>query len=86
MNLVKLILYALLTYAVYMIIRFFSSLGQSGKTPSPQQMTSGVMVKDESCNTYLPKDDAIKELHEGKEYFFCSDACRQKFLESRRPQ
>jgi len=85
MSLVKLILYSLLAYGFYMIIRFFSSLSKSVKTPSPQQKTSGVMVKDESCNTYLPREDAIKELHEGKEYFFCSDTCRQKFLESRRP-
>jgi YHS domain-containing protein len=86
MNLIKLILYALLAYGVYMIIRFFSRLNQSARTPSTQQKTSGVMVKDETCNTYLPKEDAIKEIHEGKEYFFCSDACRQKFLQSRQPR
>ncbi len=81
----RLILYGLLAYGAYMIIRFFSKLTQSGKSPSPQQKTSGVMVKDITCNTYLPKDDAIKELQEGKEYFFCSETCRQKFLQSRQP-
>ena len=85
MSLIKLMLYGLLAYGVYMIIRFFSKLTESSKSPSPQQKTSGVMVKDEACNTYLPKDDALKELHEGMEYFFCSETCRQKFLESRQP-
>ncbi len=85
MNLIKLMLYGLLAYGVYMIIRFFSSLTQSSKSPSPQQKTSGVMVKDETCNTYLPRDDALIELREGKEYFFCSETCRQKFLQSRQP-
>lgn len=39
------------------------------------------MVKDEMCNTYLPQEDAIKEIYEGKEYYFCSKECKQKFLE-----
>ena len=43
-----------------------------------------MMVKDEICNTYLPQEDAIKELKEGKEYFFCSKECHQKFLESKK--
>jgi len=42
------------------------------------------MVKDEICNTYLPKEDAIKEVYQGKEYYFCSNECRQKFLEQKR--
>jgi len=42
------------------------------------------MIKDEICNTYLPKEDAVKEIHEGKEYFFCSQECRRKFLESKK--
>jgi YHS domain-containing protein len=39
------------------------------------------MVKDEMCNTYLPQEDAIKEIYEGKEYYLCSKECQQKFLE-----
>jgi len=42
------------------------------------------MVKDEICNTYLPKEDAIKEIYQGKEYYFCSKECQQKFLESKK--
>jgi YHS domain-containing protein len=39
------------------------------------------MVKDETCNTYLPREEAILEKVEGKEYYFCSQECRKKFLE-----
>lgn len=42
------------------------------------------MVKDEICNTYLPKEDAIKEIYQGKELYFCSKECQQKFLESKK--
>ncbi|MEW6455396.1 MAG: YHS domain-containing protein [Acidobacteriota bacterium] len=38
------------------------------------------MVKDEVCNTYLPKEDAIHKVINGKDYYFCSDECKDKFL------
>ncbi|MFQ6083088.1 MAG: YHS domain-containing protein [Candidatus Aminicenantia bacterium] len=38
------------------------------------------MVKDEICNTYLPKEEAIEVNFQGRKYYFCSDTCRQKFL------
>lgn len=54
------------------------------KAVKPPRRPSGMMVKDEMCNTYLPKEDAIKEIFEGKEYYFCSNNCRHKFLEQNR--
>jgi YHS domain-containing protein len=42
------------------------------------------MVKDEVCNTYLPREDAIREVIKGEEHFFCSNDCRQKFLEAKK--
>ncbi|MCX8159317.1 MAG: YHS domain-containing protein [Candidatus Saccharicenans sp.] len=41
------------------------------------------MVKDEVCNTYIPEDEALKENKNGRVYYFCSEDCRKKFLESR---
>lgn len=78
----RIIFYALLAYIVYKFIRLYQKLSQKRFSPPQSKQSSGLMVKDEICNTYLPKEDAIKELKEGKEYFFCSKECRQKFLES----
>jgi YHS domain-containing protein len=36
------------------------------------------MVKDEVCNTYIPKEEAIRELRDGQEHFYCSEECRRK--------
>ena len=81
----KLIAYALLAGIIYLVIRFFSALNVRRTPIPPRKKTRGVMVKDEICNTYLPKDEAIREIYQGREHFFCSEACRQKFLQSRRP-
>jgi len=81
-GLVRIIFYAFLVYFGLKIFRFIQALGNrtipTAKRPS--KSLSGVMVKDEICQTYLPKEDAIKELKEGKEYFFCSSECQNKFL------
>ena len=42
------------------------------------------MVKDEACQTYLPRSEALRDVIDGREYFFCSKDCRQKFLEERK--
>ncbi len=86
MNMVlKLLAYAIMAAVIYLILRFFSALNSGQKRVAPRQKTSGVMVKDETCDTYLPKDEAIRELYQGQEYFFCSDACRKKFLQTKKP-
>lgn len=80
----RIIFYALLAYIVYKSIRLFQNLSQKSHSPPKSKQTSGLMVKDPICNTYLPQEDAMKEIMEGKEYFFCSKECRQKFLESKK--
>jgi len=82
----RLILYAFLIYLVYLLYRFFKVLSRVKKVQSGQKRLSGTMVKDELCNTYLPKEDALKEVIEGKEYYFCSKECRQKFIETKKSQ
>jgi len=80
-GIIKIIFYAFIAYMGYLLYRFFRALSKARKPQSSSQRLSGAMVKDEFCNTYLPKEDALKEIIEGKEFYFCSDECRRKFLE-----
>lgn len=80
----RIIFFAFLVYLVYWIYRFFKALIQSSQPQEPKGRLSNVMVKDEMCNTYLPQEDALKEVHKGKAYFFCSQECRRKFLEQKK--
>jgi len=83
MSLYRILFYALLFFVIYKIARFFSSLNKRISSSQPKQKDSGKMVHDKICNTYLPIEDAIKEIHNGTEYFFCSETCRQKFLQNK---
>jgi YHS domain-containing protein len=77
----RLIFYSVLTYFVLKAFRFIQTIGKNSipRAERPSKNLSGVMVKDEICQTYLPKDDAIKEIKGGQEYFFCSKECQNKF-------
>jgi len=82
----RLIFYAIVMYLIYAVIRFFQNAGKKSTASSrrDQAQIQGVMVKDEICNTYVPREEALREVREGKEYFFCSRECQQKFLERRK--
>lgn len=80
----RLIYWALIIYFIYIVWKFIRS---PRKRPDPTQAPKKLpqmMVKDEVCNTYLPVEDALKEIHGGREYYFCSKDCRQKFLEGKK--
>jgi YHS domain-containing protein len=80
----RLIFYAVVFYLIYKFITYvFVPRGQGRSARSPQKL-SGVMVKDEACNTYLPQEDAIRETIDGREYYFCSKECRQKFIDQKK--
>jgi len=85
-GIIKVILYAFLAYTIFLIFRFFRALNKASKPQRTSKRVSGTMVKDEFCDTYLPKEDAIREVYKGKEYYFCSSECRQKFLEQKKSQ
>jgi uncharacterized protein len=83
-GLIKIIFYALFAYIVYQVFRFFKVTKMRKTPPRVSKHTSGTMVKDEVCNTYLPEEDALKEMHQGKEYYFCSRECQKKFLDEKK--
>ncbi len=74
----RLIFYAVIGYLIYKFVMYV--LAPRQRTPDRAAGPSGVMVKDEVCNTYLPREDAVKETIGGVDHYFCSQACRGKFL------
>ncbi len=81
-GLLRLLYYGALVYLAFTVYRLL--FGSARRKAASRKKLSGVMVKDETCQTYLPREDALRETFEGREYFFCSKACRQKFLDERK--
>lgn len=83
-GLFRLIFYAIIAYLIYKFILAVLVPRPRSQTRRRAEGRSGVMVKDEVCNTYLPKEDAIEQTIGGREYYFCSQECRRKFDQQRR--
>jgi len=80
----RMVFYAIAAYLVYKFIKFVLA-PLAGSQPRPRaEGRSGVMVKDEVCNTYLPREDAIRETSGGVDRYFCSEACRARYLAGRK--
>ena len=61
-------------YAGLSIVRrLLGAFTPAGQVQAPS--VAGHLVKDPVCGTYVPEGTALKH----GEYFFCSEACRQKF-------
>ncbi|HLY09248.1 MAG TPA: YHS domain-containing protein [Planctomycetota bacterium] len=43
---------------------------------------AGQAVKDPVCGAQVDVQTSVTELEGGKQYYFCSDECRQKFIEN----
>ena len=40
-----------------------------------------IMIKDPICEAYFPRRDAVSLKIEGNVYYFCSKACRDKYID-----
>jgi YHS domain-containing protein len=82
----RLIIVLLCFYLVFRLIRHV--MGQSPIMPGPvsqKPMDDGVdnvMIQDPWCNVYFQKKEGVHLRHKGKDLYFCSAECRDKFIDS----
>lgn len=54
-----------------------------GPRETGRQAPTGIaeeMVRDPVCQLYLPRSEAIRRKVQGRDHFFCSPGCLDKFL------
>jgi len=77
----RLLLGLALGYLAYRIVRkvkeSFSLTGGARQAPRVQQ--PDVLVQDPVCDTFIPRQEALKLTWDGQEYFFCSEGCLKRF-------
>jgi len=80
----RFLFFLIAAYVIYLFLRILLMPRRPSGRADGRPNTSGIMVKDETCNTYLSREEAIVERVGGKDYYFCSPECRRKFLETRK--
>ncbi len=83
---IRKLLIVLGTLGVLTFLRaFWRSIPSETAAPRPRgPRFDGSLVRDRVCQTFLPRARALGLRADGEEHFFCSEACRSRFLEARR--
>jgi YHS domain-containing protein len=73
-----------LVLLVFLLLLFFYyKIYKKRKLNQKEKIRITVMVRDEVCGVYLPKEEALKVEIEDKVYYFCSEECKDAFLKGR---
>ena len=81
-GLLRLVLVAFAAYVAFLFLRIFAGQkkGPARTRPGAGREERGVMVKDEVCGTYVPRDEALTDVRDGSRRYYCSEECRRKDL------
>jgi len=76
----RFVLFAFIAYVVFLFLRINRGLKQARRQAGPRTPgpVEGVMVKDEICGTYIPRDQALTEVRDGVIFYLCSEECRRR--------
>lgn len=83
----KLLLFFII--AVYLFFRVSKWLltaapGEAGPKDPHSLSIDDVMLKDPVCGTYFPRREGVVAELDGEVHRFCSNACRDRFLQERK--
>ena len=82
---VKFLVLIFLVFLIYRAVRRYMTLGKKTEQ-SPGEGSVDEMVQDPSCMTYIPRRSAQRKVVGGKEFFFCSKECAEKFQKEMKAQ
>ena len=77
----RLLIFLGLLILLYYLVRGWISPSKS-RQMDPSRGTRELeseMVKDPHCQTYIPKNSAIRARIDGRDYYFCSRQCVKRF-------
>lgn len=81
MGLIRLLIYLVAGYLIYLFVRaLFRKTGKTGERSKQDTQGINLLVEDPVCGVYISKETAIHENVDGKEAFFCSRNCADKYI------
>jgi uncharacterized protein len=75
----RLLIIGILIYLLYILVKGLFRKDRRIHRGSPGTGVIDEMVRDPVCETYIPKRQAIRRVIDGKEFFFCSKECADRF-------
>jgi len=83
---IRFIILFIIGYVLYRSLKSWifpaASSSRSGFGKNTTEITD-VMIKDPFCEVYFPKRNGVHLNFSGKDLYFCSDRCKDKYLAAR---
>ena len=80
---VRLILWAILGFLIYTIVKAFAQGLRASAPPPRDGVRNGeTMERDPVCGKFITRDDAVAATARGRTHWFCSAGCRDEFLKN----
>ena len=77
----RLLLIALIIWLLYRLVANWFKKPDKAKKNEAEPDSPQEMVQDPVCKMYLPRHQALELKKDGREYYFCNEQCRNKFLD-----
>ena len=81
--LIRLVVYLILFYVIYRIIKIFrqEKMLDAKARQSQQPVVNGEeLIEDPNCHIYIPVSQSYKKEISGKKHYFCSKECFEKYI------
>ena len=82
---IRIIILFVVGYVAYRALKTWMFPGESSDksvSGGPTGEIDDVMIKDAFCEAYFPKRNAVHLSFEGKDLYFCSVECRDKYVDA----
>ncbi len=81
--------FVVLALVAYFLYRALKKWMIGGSVDGRKQTTGGevddVLIQDPLCKTYFTRRDGVHLRHEGRDLYFCSSQCRERYLIEQMP-
>lgn len=81
----RLLILAVLVYLAWRAVKSWmasNALGRRAEGDLQTGQTDDLMEKDPFCGVYFPKREGVHLQRDGKDLYFCSEQCRDRYLEA----
>lgn len=80
---IRFVVLALVAYVFYRALKNWMIGGRaagSGRKQATGGEVDDVLIQDPVCHTYFAQRDGVHLHHEGRDLYFCSRQCRERYL------
>jgi hypothetical protein len=85
---IRFLILGMVAYVFYRALKKWM-IGEGGTHAGQRGATDGtvddVLIQDPICQTYFARRDGVHLRHEGRDLYFCSNRCRDRYLQGGRP-